>query len=80
MIAVFDFLLPILLFMAPVLAVVLLATLFGRRLRGSCGGADGAGSCSFCGKSADEMEKAGACSRRGKTESAPAAGVAAARR
>ncbi|MBK8978396.1 MAG: hypothetical protein IPM29_21045 [Planctomycetes bacterium] len=65
----FDFLLPILLFMVPVLAVVLLATAFGRRLRGSCGGVGSDGSCTRCGKPAVERDAEaatgqGACSSR----------------
>lgn len=50
-----QFLLPILLFMVPVLAVVVLATKFGRQLKGSCGGVGVDGRCSRCGKAAAEI-------------------------
>ncbi|MEO0481800.1 MAG: hypothetical protein AAF196_20225 [Planctomycetota bacterium] len=59
-----SFLLPVLLFLIPVLAVVLLATAFGRRLSGSCGGQDN-GPCATCGRSAEEVAEArqgGSCS------------------
>jgi len=52
---VFEFLLPILVFLVPVLAVVALALFFGRRLSGSCGGVGADGSCARCGKPAAEM-------------------------
>lgn len=54
-----QFLLPIVLFTVPVLVIVLLATAFGRRLRGSCGGVGPDGSCSRCGKPASEMPLSG---------------------
>jgi hypothetical protein len=53
-----NFLLPILVFSVPVLAVVVLA-LSGRRLSGSCGGVGPDGSCSRCGKPAEQMPPAG---------------------
>jgi len=53
-----DFLLPILVFSVPVLAIVVLA-LSGRRLSGSCGGAGPDGRCRTCGKAADAMPPAG---------------------
>lgn len=49
-----NFLLPILVFSVPVLAVVFLA-LGGRRLSGSCGGTNPDGSCTRCGKPKDAM-------------------------
>jgi hypothetical protein len=55
--AVFEFLLPILVFLVPVLAVVALALLFGRRLGGSCGGVGPDGTCVRCGKPAAEIPK-----------------------
>ncbi|MGE3172999.1 MAG: hypothetical protein AB7O97_10280 [Planctomycetota bacterium] len=60
-----DYLLPILVFTVPVLAVVFLA-LSGRRLKGSCGGVGADGSCTRCGKPATEMPTAGGpdCSER----------------
>ena len=48
-----QYLLPIVLFVVPVLVVVGLALLFGRKLSGSCGGVGSDGSCSRCGKPAD---------------------------
>ena len=53
--AVLDLLLPILLFMLPVLVIVVLAMAFNRRLSGSCGGVGPDGGCSRCGKPASEM-------------------------
>ena len=50
-----DFLLPVVLFTAPVLLVVVLAVAFGRRLTGSCGGVGPDGKCERCGKPAAEM-------------------------
>lgn len=52
-----EVLLPVLLFLVPVFAVVLLATAFGRRLSGSCGG-QGGGDCGVCGRSAAEIKQA----------------------
>ena len=52
-----DFLLPIVVLTVPVLAVVALATLFGRRLSGSCGGVGPDGSCTRCGKPSSEMPR-----------------------
>jgi len=49
---VFEFLLPILVFLVPVLAIVALALFFGRRLSGSCGGVGADGTCTRCGKPA----------------------------
>jgi len=49
-----NFLIPILVFTIPVIAIVLLA-LLGRRLSGSCGGS-GDGSCSRCGRPAGTVE------------------------
>lgn len=54
-----EILLPIVLFTVPVLLVVVLATAFGRRLRGSCGGVGPDGSCSRCGRPAEEMPPSG---------------------
>lgn len=51
----FEFLVPILVFAVPVLAVVGLALVSGKKLRGSCGGVAPDGSCSRCGKPAAEM-------------------------
>ncbi len=58
-----QFLLPILLFLVPVLAVVLLATKFGRQLKGSCGGVGADGRCTRCGKPAADVPPArdGSC-------------------
>jgi hypothetical protein len=53
--AVFEFLLPILVLLVPVLAVVALALFFGRRLSGSCGGVGPDGTCARCGKPATEI-------------------------
>lgn len=53
-----DFLLPILVFSVPVLAIVFLA-MAGKRLSGSCGGVGPDGNCSRCGKSAAEMPAPG---------------------
>ncbi len=53
-----NYLIPILVFSLPVLAVVVLA-LSGRKLKGSCGGVSPDGSCSRCGKPAAEMAAAG---------------------
>ena len=53
----FEFLLPILVFLLPVLAVVALALFFGRRLRGSCGAVGQDGTCVRCGKPAAEIPK-----------------------
>jgi hypothetical protein len=50
-----QYLLPIVLLAVPVLVVVGLAVLFGRRLSGSCGGASPDGSCSRCGKPAEAL-------------------------
>lgn len=50
-----DYVLPVLILTVPVLAVVLLALAFGRRLSGSCGGVGADGRCSRCGKPAAEM-------------------------
>jgi hypothetical protein len=61
-----ELLLPVLLVTAPVLLVVALAILFGRRLTGSCGGVGPDGSCSRCGKPAAEMPAA-----RGERERCP---------
>lgn len=59
---VLDLILPILLFMVPVLVIVVLATAFNRRLSGSCGGVGPDGGCSRCGKPAAEMPSdAGRC-------------------
>ena len=52
-----DFLLPILVFSVPVLAVGFLA-LTGRGLAGSCGGVGPDGNCGRCGRSADVMGQA----------------------
>jgi hypothetical protein len=46
-----SFLVPIVVFTVPVLAIVALA-LAGRRLSGSCGGVGPDGSCQRCGKTA----------------------------
>ncbi len=46
-----NYLLPVLVFSVPVLAIVLLA-MSGRGLKGSCGGVGPDGSCSRCGKTA----------------------------
>jgi hypothetical protein len=54
-----EILLPIVLFTVPVLVIVLLATAFGRRLKGSCGGMAPDGTCSRCGRTAEEMPPAG---------------------
>ncbi len=51
-----DFLIPILVFAVPVMAVVTVALLSGRRLQGSCGGVGPDGSCPRCGKPAAEMQ------------------------
>ncbi len=53
-----NYLLPILVFSLPVLAIVFLA-LGGRRLKGSCGGMNPDGSCARCGKPAEAMPAAG---------------------
>ena len=53
-----QYLLPILVFSVPVLAVVFLA-LSGRRLSGSCGATRPDGSCGRCGKAADAMPTPG---------------------
>lgn len=53
-----DFLLPIVVFSVPVLAVVVLA-LTGRRLSGSCGGMQPDGRCGRCGKTAETMPPPG---------------------
>ena len=53
-----DFLLPILVFSIPVLAVVFLA-LGGKVLKGSCGGMGPNGDCGRCGKSAAAIPPAG---------------------
>jgi hypothetical protein len=53
-----QYLLPILVFSVPVLAVVVLA-MSGRRLSGSCGAARPDGSCSRCGKPADAVPRPG---------------------
>ena len=63
-----DLLLPIVVMAVPVLAIVVLAVVFGRRLQGSCGGVGPDGTCPRCGKTAAEIpeRKAGApetCSR-----------------
>lgn len=50
-----DYVLPVLILTVPVLAVVLLAVAFGRRLSGSCGGVGPDGRCSRCGRPAAEM-------------------------
>ena len=50
-----DLILPVLVMAVPVLAVVLLAVFFGRRLSGSCGGVGADGSCARCGKPAAEI-------------------------
>ena len=52
-----DVLLPVLVFTVPVLFIVFLAVLFGRKLSGSCGGLDADGRCSRCGKTAAEIPK-----------------------
>ena len=60
--AVFEFLLPILVLLVPVLAVVALALFFGRRLSGSCGGVGPDGTCARCGKPAAEIgDRTGSC-------------------
>jgi hypothetical protein len=53
--AVSQYLLPILVLTVPVLAIVVLALAFGRRLGGSCGGVGADGRCTRCGKPGDEM-------------------------
>ena len=53
-----DFLLPVLVFSIPVLAVVFLA-LGGKALKGSCGGVGPGGDCGRCGKSADAIPAPG---------------------
>jgi len=53
--AVFEFLLPILVFLLPVLAVVAVALFCGRRLSGSCGGVGADGTCARCGRPAAEI-------------------------
>jgi hypothetical protein len=50
-----QILLPIVFFTVPVLVIVLLATAFGRRLQGSCGGVGVDGKCTRCGKVAEDM-------------------------
>ena len=52
-----DLILPVLGMAVPVLAVVSIALLSGRRLSGSCGGMSLDGTCSRCGKSAAEIPK-----------------------
>ena len=59
-----QFLLPILVLSVPVLAVVVLALAFGRRLSGSCGGVGADGNCARCGRPAVEMPR-----KTGGTES-----------
>jgi hypothetical protein len=56
--SVSSYLLPILVFTVPVLAVVALA-LSGRKLSGSCGGVGPDGTCSRCGREAAEMPTRG---------------------
>jgi len=55
-----SFLLPILVFSVPVLAIVVLAV-GGRRLSGSCGGMSPDGNCQRCGKTADQPAAEGSC-------------------
>ena len=50
-----DLLLPVVVMAVPVLAIVVLALVFGRRLKGSCGGVGPDGRCPRCGKPAAEM-------------------------
>lgn len=58
-----DFLIPILVFSVPVMAVVVLALVTGKKLKGSCGGVSPDGKCSVCGKPAAEMpSRPDACS------------------
>jgi hypothetical protein len=57
-----SYVLPILVFTVPVLAIVLLAV-GGRRLSGSCGGLSADGSCRRCGRTAGAPEPEGACPR-----------------
>ena len=66
--AVFEFLLPILVFLVPVLAVVALALFFVLRLRGSCGGVGQDGRCVRCGKPAAEIPK---LEDRGRSSTCP---------
>ena len=51
----FDLIVPVLGMAIPVLVVVSLAVLFGRKLSGSCGGVGADGKCSRCGKPEAEM-------------------------
>lgn len=53
-----DFLLPLLIFTIPVLLIVGLALVLGRRLGGSCGGVGPDGRCGRCGKPAEEIPPA----------------------
>ncbi len=56
-----EFLVPVLIFALPVLVVVAIAVVSGRRLKGSCGGVSADGSCSRCGKPAAEMPEDETC-------------------
>ncbi len=61
-----QYLLPILLLAVPVLVVVGLAVLFGRRLSGSCGGSGPDGTCARCGRQGDaSTESQPGTARRG---------------
>ncbi|MCB9870499.1 MAG: hypothetical protein H6837_11630 [Planctomycetes bacterium] len=51
----FEILVPVLIFVIPVMAVVVLTLVSGRRLQGSCGGVGPDGSCTRCGKPAAEI-------------------------
>ncbi len=64
---VIDYLLPIVLFLVPVMIVIALTVGRGRELTGSCGGVSPEGRCTRCGKPAAEMPPP----RSAKTESCP---------
>jgi hypothetical protein len=54
-----DLIVPVLAMAVPVLGVVVIALVSGRRLSGSCGGVGPDGRCSRCGKPAAEIPEPG---------------------
>ena len=50
-----DLFLPVLIMAVPVMVIVLLALVSGRKLSGSCGGVGPDGACTRCGKPADQI-------------------------